>query len=116
MSDFVVTDQRKAVVIQIFEAGEGSAPDRIGSAFVALPLQASQPRRVPEADSAAPPFVVLGCEIFGHKDDLGGSSDQFVFPTVRLRLDQGEYGRAVGWGDRHPALARVQACIEGEVE
>jgi hypothetical protein len=71
---------------------------------------------VAKADSAFLPLAELAEDVFGDEDDLGRPADELVLRGVGPGRDEGENGGAVGRGDRDPALARLDAGVEGQLE
>src|SRR5437868_33694 len=82
-SDFLITEKRKRVSVQIFEACGDGAPG--------LYL-----RRMVEPDAALAPRLKLGKDVFSQEDDLRGAADEFVFFRPWFGSHQGKHGRAIG--------------------
>ena len=82
----------------------------------ALILDALQPRRKLKAHPALGPFLKLGSDIFGDKDNLRGAADEIALTRIGLgnnkRKDRGPIRR----GDRHPAVTGLKPGIKGQME
>ena len=109
-ADFVETDQRKRILIEVFETGEGATPRRrvvvsgCGRGSRRFIGDAPQSRRAAELDAAAAPFAVRRRQVFGHEDHLGRAADQLGLERMRRRLDEGEHGRPVRRRNCHQPL------------
>jgi hypothetical protein len=124
-ADGIEAHELERVAVDVQEARERGAPDRIGlferrlharplaSALIANP---AKPRRAAEANAARSPLVKLRGNVFRHEDDRDRAADFFVIGRFRARRDQGQDGAAVGRLDRDPALPRLEANIERELE
>ena len=128
LGHFVEADQREGILIDIFEAGEYSSPNRwllsqqISVEF-SVPvrralfiLDAPQARNMPKADSAPAPLAISCHDIFGDKSNLRRLTDQFVLVRLGIRRNQGDDRGAVGRRDSNPTLSRLQAHIKGQTE
>ena len=140
VGELIETDQRKGVAVDIAEAGDDSAPDRrffaeehaaaAGDGFCALTCgcrcgslrrlklvaDALEARRCLEAHAALRPFLEFSGDVFGDKDDLRGSTDEFVLLGVGLGNDERQDGGAIRRGHADPALAGLHARVKGDVE
>src|SRR5262249_22759593 len=121
----VEADELERVAVDVPEARERGAPDRIGlferrllarllaSALVANP---SNPRCAAEANAARSPLVKRRGNVFGYEDDRDRAADFLIVGGARARRDQREHGAAVGRLDRDPTRTGLEANIERELE
>ena len=58
----------------------------------------------------------FGGDVFGNKNNLRGTADEFVFLGLGLGNDKGKDGTAIGRGDGYPAVSGLKAGIESQVE
>jgi len=67
--------------------------------------------------NAAPgPFLKLGGDVFGNENNLRRAANELVLLGVGLGSDEREDRAAIGRGDGDPTVARLKACIEGQME
>ena len=88
-SDFLITEKRKRVSVQIFEACGDGAPG--------LYL-----RRMVEPDAALAPRLKLGKDVFSQEDDLRGAADEFVFFGLAFGSNQCQDCAAIWRRDPSP--------------
>src|ERR1700732_290020 len=69
-----------------------------------------------KANAPLSPLAVRSHDIFSHKRDRRGLTDQFVLIRVGFRCDQGEHGGAVRWSDSYQALSGLKTHIKGQIE
>jgi hypothetical protein len=60
--------------------------------------------------------VKFGGDVFGDKDNLGGTANELGLLGLGLGNDEGEDGTAIRRGDGDPAVARLKAGVEGQME
>src|SRR5262249_41437059 len=87
-----------------------------GRRLAAVMAHALEAWHAAEPDAARAPLVERRREIFGHEDDGDRAADLLVVLRSRARRDQRQHGTALGRRDRHPALARLDADVVGELE
>src|SRR2546430_5820278 len=85
-------------------------------AHVDLVLQAFQPRRELEANSAFAPFAVLGNYILGDEGDRHRPANEFVLFRAGLRRDERKVRRAVGRGHGYEAAIGLNASVKDQLE
>jgi NADH-quinone oxidoreductase subunit B len=142
VGEFVETDEREGVAVDIAEAGDDSAPDRRffteehaasfatvagfgartcgcrdgGLCVLKLVANALEAGRSLEADAALGPFLELCGDVFGDEDDVRGATDELVLLGLGLGSDEGKDGGTVGRSDGDPAITGLQTCVVGHVE
>ena len=131
-ADFVKAHQPEGIAVRILEAGEDSSPNRrrllrcccalcrgfcrLGSPHPHLVLETLQTRRIPKAYSTSAPFVELGSNVFRHKSNLRGPSNELVFLGLRLGRHQRQVRRAVGRSNCYPATPGLNPGVKGQTE
>ena len=79
-------------------------------------LDALQARRILKADAVPGPFLKLGRDVFGDKNNLGGAADELVLLRLGLGNNKRKDRAAVRRGDGYPAVTRLKSGIEGQME
>src|SRR5713226_6875456 len=69
-----------------------------------------------KANSPLSPLAVRSHDIFRHKRDRSGLTDQLVLIRVGFRCDQAKHGGAVRGRNAYPALSGLKTHIKGQVE
>src|SRR4029453_5714755 len=121
-ADFVKTDERERVVIDVLETREDATPS--GAVVVGRSCRRSrgfigdapQSRRATESDAAAAPLAIGCWQVFGDEDHLRGAADQLGLEGMGRRLEAGAPGRSVGWGGRRQPLTRFNVCVESDLK
>ena len=124
----IETDQREGIPVDIFEAGEHSAPNRsllskqqrrsVSSLVSRLLLILDAPKawNVAKANSASSPLAIRGHDIFGDKSNLRRLADQLIFIRIGIRCDQRKHRGAVWWRNPNPALPGLKSHIKGQIK
>jgi hypothetical protein len=69
-----------------------------------------------KADAAFGPFLELGSDIFGDKNNLRGPADELVLLRVGLGDDKRKDRGAIGRGDGNPTVTGLKPGIKGQME
>jgi len=101
--DGVITQKRKGVSIQVFEASGDCTPG--------LHL-----RRMVKTNTAGAPFLELGEDVFGQEDDLSRAADKLAFIGAGFRSNEREHSSAIGGSDGERIFDGWERDIKGQAE
>src|SRR6266478_6138490 len=101
--DGVITQKRKGVSIQVFEASGDCTPG--------LHL-----RRMVKTNTAGAPFLELGEDVFGQEDDLSRAADKLAFIGAGFRSNEREHSGAIGGSDGERIFDGWERDIKGQAE
>src|SRR5207244_13500068 len=103
LAHLVTARKGKGVPIQVFKPSEGTAPRWYMWRMI-------------KANPAFAPFMELGSDVLGHKNDVPAPTNELVFFGVGLRRNEAKDRGAIRRSNRYPAFAGFHAAINDQIE